>query len=133
MAAKKLAKLADVLIPLLDKHADKSIKYLRMNQALIDEKDTRALIWNQMSALLSDFQRHITALLKESKQAMGLNDPRDWTGCTTIDTKTYRAIQRVVRAAKRLDIGGSCPAGSNCEQCNLTRALAALDKLGKKP
>ena len=29
------------------------------------------------------------------------NNPKEWAGCSTIDTKTYRALLSVVRAARR--------------------------------
>ena len=50
---------SDETINLLDKHADKAMEYLKMNRGTEDETDadTRTLIWNQMSALLSDLRR----------------------------------------------------------------------------
>lgn len=46
-------------IPLLDKHADKAMGYLRENRRSgtdDTDDDTRTVIWNQMSALLSDWR-----------------------------------------------------------------------------
>jgi len=51
-------------IDLLNRHADKALAYLKMNgdDPLVGDEDadsdTRAVIWNQMSALLSDAARH---------------------------------------------------------------------------
>ena len=46
----------DEIIALLDKHTDKACGYLRDNGEDPD-LDTRTVIWNQMSALLAEWQR----------------------------------------------------------------------------
>jgi hypothetical protein len=58
-----------------------------------------------------------------------LNDPRDWSGCSTIDTKTYKALLRVANAAKK--IRPFLPGWE--DRCtSLFRASDRLEKLRKK-
>ena len=42
-----------------------------------------------------------------------------------------RALLAVARAARAVDVGGECPHDAGCKACNLTRALARLDRLSE--
>lgn len=62
-----------------------------------------------------------------------LNDPRDWTGCTTIDTKTHRALRAVARAAAKIaDAWDRGYGPSRFELDALLKATQRLDKLKGK-
>lgn len=62
-----MTRLEDAVIPLLDKHADEAMGYLKLNKGTDENTDlyTRTVIWNQMSALLSEFSA-LAAALKET-------------------------------------------------------------------
>jgi hypothetical protein len=58
------------------------------------------------------------------------NEPQDWSGCTTIDTRTYRALMAVVRASRHRHNPKAkwCDAVTLTTECRVCKAIARLDK-----
>jgi hypothetical protein len=119
---------SDATITLLNRHADKALEYLKMNgdDPLVGDEDadsdTRAVIWNQMSALLSEAARWRPASPADRRRILPEIETDEWMAAHAppAEPRECPACEGVGIVEFTGNTPGSIPHPGQCPACGGT-------------